>query len=197
MTFLLVNAVPMKYTAATLNAKGGTDVAVEELVLGLRKIDLGGPVTMARPGVCTGRVTFQRLPGVTFLPRPPARRPLLPRLDVAAFTGFAERGPLNTPVPVEDANVYAAVFGGELELARRRRSSDRRSGDDGEKVTAHLPLTVEQFFANRGRRCYVVRVAGGRRRRRGCGWRASWRSAAASARSLAAVSASSPGSVGR
>lgn len=33
MTFLLVNAVPMKYTAATLNAKGGTDVAVEELVL--------------------------------------------------------------------------------------------------------------------------------------------------------------------
>jgi phage tail-like protein len=33
MTFLLHGAVPSKYTGATLNAKGGTDVAMEELVL--------------------------------------------------------------------------------------------------------------------------------------------------------------------
>jgi phage tail-like protein len=33
MTWRLVNARPMRYTAPTLNAKGGTDVAMEELVL--------------------------------------------------------------------------------------------------------------------------------------------------------------------
>ncbi len=33
MTWTLGNARPMKYTAPTFNAKGGTDVAIEELVL--------------------------------------------------------------------------------------------------------------------------------------------------------------------
>lgn len=33
MTWTLINALPMKYTAPTLNAKGGTDVSIEELVL--------------------------------------------------------------------------------------------------------------------------------------------------------------------
>ncbi len=33
MSWRLVNARPMRYTAPTMNAKGGTDVAVEELVL--------------------------------------------------------------------------------------------------------------------------------------------------------------------
>ncbi len=33
MTWTLFNALPMKHTAPTLNAKGGTDVAIEELVL--------------------------------------------------------------------------------------------------------------------------------------------------------------------
>lgn len=40
MTWLLTNAVPMKYTGPTLNAKGGTDVAMEELVLACEKIDV-------------------------------------------------------------------------------------------------------------------------------------------------------------
>jgi len=40
MTWKLINAVPMKYTAPTLNAKGGTDVAIEELVLACEKIDV-------------------------------------------------------------------------------------------------------------------------------------------------------------
>jgi phage tail-like protein len=40
MTWKLTNAVPMKYTAPTLNAKGGTDVAMEELVLACEKIDV-------------------------------------------------------------------------------------------------------------------------------------------------------------
>jgi phage tail-like protein len=40
MTWRLTNAVPMKYTGPTLNAKGGTDVAMEELVLACEKVDV-------------------------------------------------------------------------------------------------------------------------------------------------------------
>lgn len=40
MTWTLTNAKPMKYTGATLNAKGGTDVAIEELVLSCEKLDV-------------------------------------------------------------------------------------------------------------------------------------------------------------
>ncbi|MGA7733215.1 MAG: phage tail protein [Chloroflexia bacterium] len=40
MTWKLFNAVPMKYTGPTLNAKGGTDVAIEELVLACERLDV-------------------------------------------------------------------------------------------------------------------------------------------------------------
>lgn len=92
-----------------------------------------------------------RLPGVYFLPppAPPARG--LPPLDVAAFVGFTERGPLDFPVQVDDIGVYRAVFGGDLPLAREA---------DGRTVYAQVPTAVEAFFANGGQRCYVVRVAG-------------------------------------
>lgn len=96
-------------------------------------------------------LTFNgRLPGVvcqTALP-PAGEEPL--RLDVAAFVGFAERGPLHTPVAVEDLGQYRALFGGDLLVAR----------DGGRPVYAHLPRAVQAFFDNGGRRCYVVRVAG-------------------------------------
>ena len=98
-----------------------------------------------------GRTTYQRLPGLTFLPCRQSRRQPLPRLDVAAFVGFAERGPLHVPVPIEDTNTYRAVFGGDLDLAQEI---------GGGLVKANLPRAVEQFFANGGQRCYVVRVAG-------------------------------------
>lgn len=39
-TWTLYQAKPMKYTGATLNAKGGTDVAIEELVLSCEKLDV-------------------------------------------------------------------------------------------------------------------------------------------------------------
>jgi hypothetical protein len=101
--------------------------------------------------VISAPLTFNgRLPGVvcqTALP-PPAEEPL--RLDVAAFVGFAERGPLDVPIPVEDLGQYRAVFGGDLRVAR----------DGGRPVYAHLPAAVQAFFDNGGRRCYVVRVAG-------------------------------------
>jgi phage tail-like protein len=40
MTWTLTNAKPKSYKGATLNAKGGTDVAIEELVLSSEKIDV-------------------------------------------------------------------------------------------------------------------------------------------------------------
>jgi len=95
-------------------------------------------------------LTYQgRLPGVdciTALPTGP--QPI--RLDVPAFVGFAEQGPLNQPTPVEDFNQYQAVFGGDLVLAQ----------SSGIPVYANLPGTVKSFFDNGGLRCHVVRVAG-------------------------------------
>ncbi|MFL5626848.1 MAG: hypothetical protein ACJ788_14790, partial [Ktedonobacteraceae bacterium] len=91
-----------------------------------------------------------RLPGVvceTALPTQ-AEGPL--RLDITAFVGFAERGPVDTPTPVEDISQYQEVFGGDLLLASQ----------DGKPVYANLPGAVRAFFDNGGRRCYVVRVVG-------------------------------------
>jgi hypothetical protein len=97
-----------------------------------------------------------RLPGVYFLPPAPRPAPGLPPLDVAAFVGFAERGPLHTPVGLEDADAYRDVFGGDVALARS-------AGDV--PVLANLPAAVRSFFASGGRRCYVVRVAADTARR--------------------------------
>jgi uncharacterized protein len=95
-------------------------------------------------------LTFNgRLPGVDCQPAlPPAAAAI--RLDVTGFVGFAERGPLDTPVAVEDVNQYTAVFGGDLVVA----------SDGGVPVYANLPGAVAAFFDNGGQRCYVVRVAG-------------------------------------
>jgi Phage tail sheath C-terminal domain len=100
--------------------------------------------------MATSALTFNgRLPGVDCQPALPAS-PTVIGLDVAGFVGFAERGPLNVPLAVEDINQYRAVFGGDVILAT----------DGGIPVYANLPGAIEAFFDNGGRRCYVVRVAG-------------------------------------
>lgn len=40
MTWKLTNARPIRYTAPSLNAKAGTDVAIEELVLSIEDIEI-------------------------------------------------------------------------------------------------------------------------------------------------------------
>lgn len=98
------------------------------------------PATAARP-----------LPGLRFEAQPPPSPVVLPRMDVAAFVGFATAGPFDLPVPLEDPAQYAAVFGDEeVELG----------WDDstGEPATSLLGPAVRAFFANGGRRCYAVRV---------------------------------------
>lgn len=67
----------------------------------------------------------------------------LPRMDVAAFAGFAEAGPFGTPVCVESPAAFAAIFGGPLVLP----------GGPG-----HLRDAIDAFFAGGGRRAWVLRA---------------------------------------
>ncbi len=99
--------------------------------------------------------TPARLPGVFFeaSPSPPADE--LPRMDVAAFVGFAAAGPLHVPVLVEDPARFRAVFS-DLDGAAPKLAWD---ADRGEPRRAHLATAVEAFFANGGARCWAVRVA--------------------------------------
>jgi len=60
------------------------------------------------------------------------------RLDVPCFIGLAERGPLNTPVPVENLDQFALIFGRAVEELR-------------------FPAAVRLFFQNGGRKCVVIR----------------------------------------
>ena len=98
----------------------------------------------------TSTLTFHgRLPGVDCRPAlPPAEQPI--RGDIAAFVGFAERGPVDTPVPVVDYASFTAIFGGDYVLA----------SEGGKPVYAALPAAVKAFFDNGGVRCYAVRVTG-------------------------------------
>jgi hypothetical protein len=60
-------------------------------------------------------------------------------MDVAAFIGLSERGPVSTPVAIDSWHDYLSVFG---EPGGGRLLAD----------------TVHLFFANGGRRCVVVRA---------------------------------------
>jgi hypothetical protein len=93
-----------------------------------------------------------RLPGIYVETAPPPRTDTLPRLDIAGFVGFAASGPLDLPVPVEDVARFRDIFGPDLVLAR-----DEARGEDHRTL---LGPAVEAFFANGGKRAFVVRVAG-------------------------------------
>jgi hypothetical protein len=95
----------------------------------------------------------RRLPGIRFEAPPSAVADALPRMDIAAFVGFAAAGPLHTPVPIEDPAQLAAIFGPDPTLAWDERR--------GEWLGAQLGPAVRAFLRNGGRRCWVVRVADG------------------------------------
>ncbi len=93
-----------------------------------------------------------QVPGVYFsavIPRPADD---LPRMDVAAFVGFAESGPLNLPVSVGSVAEFRNVFGNDIDLAWDNEYNRFQQ--------SLLGATVEAFFSNGGERCVVVRVAG-------------------------------------
>jgi hypothetical protein len=92
------------------------------------------------------------LPGIRFVTAAPPLTEFLPRMDIAVFVGFASRGPLDTPVAIEDVEDFAVTFGGEAPLAWDEAR--------GVMLQAHLAPAVRAFFRNGGTRCWVVRVAG-------------------------------------
>ncbi|MEO0442566.1 MAG: phage tail sheath C-terminal domain-containing protein [Pseudomonadota bacterium] len=65
---------------------------------------------------------------------------LLIRSDVPGFIGLAEKGPLDTPIPVDSFRQFQAHFGDYI-------------------GAAYLAYSVRAFFENGGRQCWVVRVA--------------------------------------
>ncbi|HVF45728.1 MAG TPA: hypothetical protein VM936_22060 [Pyrinomonadaceae bacterium] len=93
----------------------------------------------------------RRLPGFRFETLSPPLTEWLPRMDVACFVGFAASGPLDVPVAVESAAHFVALYGADAPLAWDEAR--------GAQAYAYLAPAVRSFFANGGRRCWVVRVA--------------------------------------
>jgi len=92
------------------------------------------------------------LPGLRFdVPAAPLDE-ALPRMDIACFVGFAQRGPVGVPVAVESTLAFEAVFGSELLLVPA-------SSDNEDDTRALMPGSVTQFFLQGGRRAWVMRVA--------------------------------------
>jgi hypothetical protein len=103
--------------------------------------------------VATPSVTSHRphRPRIRFEERPAAPVDSVPRMDVAAFVGFAETGPVHVPARVESFARFETIFGGEVPLAW--------DPVRGESVRALLRRAVRAFFDNGGEHCWVVRVA--------------------------------------
>jgi len=93
----------------------------------------------------------RRLPGINVGVTPPQAAEALPRMDVAVFVGFASTGPVHTPVAIESLARFTEVFGADAPLAWDEAR--------GERVFAYLGPAVRAFFANGGRRCWIIRVA--------------------------------------
>ncbi len=86
--------------------------------------------------------TTYQAPGVYVEEIPSGSRPIEGvGTSVAAFVGFAEKGPLNEPVRVTNWTQYMNAFGGFTR-------------------DAYMPLSVYGFFANGGGNAWVVRVGG-------------------------------------
>lgn len=86
--------------------------------------------------------TTYQAPGVYVEEVPSGSRPIEGvGTSVAAFVGFTEKGPHDSPVRVTNWTQYQNTFGGFI-----------RNG--------YTPLAVYGFFANGGGNCWVVRVGG-------------------------------------
>lgn len=92
----------------------------------------------------------RRLPGVRFDIAASGTGEILPRMDIAMFTGFAQAGPAGTPVAVGSLGEFEDVFGASFDLAFDET--------EGRPLRSLLHPTVAQFFADGGRRCWIVRV---------------------------------------
>lgn len=92
----------------------------------------------------------RRLPGIVFDTLAPQAPETLPRMDIALFVGFAERGPVHRPIRLAETAEFGRVFGGDVALARDA---------EGRTAAAALGPAVRAFFSNGGQECWAVRVA--------------------------------------
>ena len=95
-------------------------------------------------------MAVRRPPGVRFDIAASDPGEILPRMDIAMFAGFAQAGPVGTPVAVESLAAFERVFGASFDLA-----FDEAAGGP---LRSLLHGTVARFFADGGRRCWIVRV---------------------------------------
>jgi hypothetical protein len=99
-----------------------------------------------------GKITNYIAPGVYRTVPAPSRPPLaLVRTDIAAFIGFAERGPVADDLPPGFAPESLAV--------RLTSWAQFQSIFGGYLPNGALAFAVLAFFANGGTTCYVTRVA--------------------------------------
>lgn len=80
-------------------------------------------------------------PGVYGFERTPARAPEGISPAKAAFVGWTDEGPSNTPIEVRSVEQFTSLFGPITALGV-------------------VPLAVRAFFATGGERCFIVRVVG-------------------------------------
>lgn len=100
-----------------------------------------------------------RLPGIYLAEPSQGADDPLPRMDVAAFVGFASRGPLHLPVKVESLATYRDVFGD-------KPPNLCWDPENGTHHPALLGAAVEDFFRQGGRTAWIVRVADERKAQR-------------------------------
>lgn len=91
------------------------------------------------------------LPGIRVDIAPAPVAEALPRMDMAVFAGFAERGPCHVAIALSSVAAYTAVFGGDCPLAWDEES--------GRQLIGNVAATVRAFFSNGGTRCWAIRLA--------------------------------------
>lgn len=74
--------------------------------------------------------------------------------STAGFIGMAERGPLNKPTLVTSFAEFQRIFGSYLDKKDFKITIDQKN-----IYMSFLAYAVEGFFANGGKRAYIVRVA--------------------------------------
>lgn len=85
-------------------------------------------------------ITGNLWPGVHLQPPDSRSSRVSPlRTDVAAFLGFASRGPLHRPIAVRSLRQFLTIFGGN-------------------SSQGFLTDTVRGFFDNGGERCWIIRI---------------------------------------
>jgi phage tail-like protein len=160
-SWVLRGVIPMKYTGPTLAAKGGGDVAMEEVVLSAEAMELSVCLVfeVAAPPAAPDANRADVACFVGYVARRAGRplpAPMRAQLDAAGWVNGLWRKPaeqveslLNLPLVIDSWHLFDRLY-----------AWDRRPlKADGDAVcTSYLGAAVRSFFARGGRRAIVIRV---------------------------------------